>query len=112
MKLFRVTVDCLEATTLTIYFGSNATANIRVWSKDGNLTYLDFKHIWIFLFALSLLIFLWLPNTLFILLAQVLRKVSGYKFLKWVVQLSPVYDAHFAPLKHQHQYWFGMLLVV
>ena len=27
------------------------------------------------------------------------------------MRFSPVYDAYFAPLKHKHQDWFGMLLL-
>ena len=27
------------------------------------------------------------------------------------MQFHPVYDAYFAPLKHKHQYWFGVLLL-
>ena len=27
------------------------------------------------------------------------------------MQFHPVYDAYFAPLKHRHQYWFGVLLL-
>ena len=30
--------------------------------------------------------------------------------LKWTQRLNPFYDANFAPLKHKHQYWFGVLL--
>ena len=26
--------------------------------------------------------------------------------------VHPVYDAYFAPLKHKHQYWFGVLLLM
>ena len=27
------------------------------------------------------------------------------------MRLHPLYDAYFAPLKHKHQYWFGVLLL-
>ena len=31
--------------------------------------------------------------------------------LKWVNKLSPFYDAHFAPFKSKHRYWFGLMLL-
>ena len=43
---------------------------------------------------------------------QWIRRVSHYWFLRWTIRLNPFYDANFAPLKHKHQYWFGLLLLV
>ena len=45
-------------------------------------------------------------------LLQWLRRLSHVKILKWVTRFHPVYGAYSAPLKHKHQYWFGVLLLV
>ena len=39
-------------------------------------------------------------------------RVSHYRLLRWTIRFNPFYDAIFAPLKHKHQYWFGLLLLV
>ena len=44
-------------------------------------------------------------------LIQCIRKVSHFWLLKWIMKLHPVFDAYFAPLKHKHQYWSGVLLL-
>ena len=31
--------------------------------------------------------------------------------LNWIMKFHPVFDAYFAPLKHKHHYWFGVLLL-
>ena len=43
---------------------------------------------------------------------QWLRRISHFRLLKWIMRFHPVFDAYFAPLKHKHHYWFGMLLLV
>ena len=43
---------------------------------------------------------------------QWLRRISHFRILKWIIQFHPVFDAYFAPLKHKHHYWFGLLLIV
>ena len=83
-----------------------------VWSVDGNLTYCVHPHIFLFLAGLATLLFLWLPYTLLTLSMQWLRIVSHLRFLTWIEQFIPISDANTAPLKHKHQYWFGILLLV
>ena len=83
-----------------------------VWSVDGNLTYCVHPHIFLFLAGLATLLFLWLPYTLLTLSMQWLRIVSHLRFLTWIEQFVPISDANTAPLKHKHQYWFGILLLV
>ena len=43
---------------------------------------------------------------------QWLQKISHLKLLRWIPRFKPVYDAYFAPLKDEHHYWFGILLLV
>ena len=108
MKLLRIVAIALEFSTITKYPEGSTTA---VWSKDGNLTYFGFPHVLLFLAGLGTLLFLWLPYTLLLFSIQWLRRLPFFVLLKWIMQLHPVYDAYFAPLKHKHQYWFGVLLL-
>ena len=113
MKLLRTAVEALHFTVLTVNYGSNdaRTASL-VWSVDGTFDYFRYPHILLFVAALLTLLFLWLPYTLLLLLIQWIRRVSHYRLFKWTIRLNPLYDANFAPLKHKHQYWFGLLLLV
>ena len=113
MKLLRVVTAVLEFSVLTEY-ASDSTLNftvVHVWSVDGNLKYIGFPHILLLLAGLATLLFLWLPYTLLLFLMQWLRRLSHFRLLKWIMRFHPVYDAYFAPLKHKHQYWFGVLLL-
>ena len=38
--------------------------------------------------------------------------ISHLRFLTWIERFVPISDANTAPLKHKHQYWFGILLLV
>ena len=91
----------------TLEYPENTTA--KVWSFDGNLQYLGWKHIPLFLFALITLLLLWLPYTAVLLSAQWLRTQTHRKGLRW---LKPFLDAYYGPFKDKHHYWVGILLVV
>ena len=113
-KLLRVVASAMEFSTLQEFSPLSTRPDNRtiVWSADGNLSYFGFPHILLFVAGLATLLFLWLPYTLLLLLLQWLRRLSHVKILQWVTRFHPVYDAYFAPLKHKHQYWFGVLLLV
>ena len=119
MKLLRTAVEILHFSILTSIVHSNSndttatlTTNSLVWSVDGTLDYFGYPHILPFVAALFTLLFLWLPYTLLLLFIQWIRRVSHYRLLRWTIRLNPFFDANFAPLKHKHQYWFGLLLLV
>ena len=115
MKLVGITSSALKFSFISEYPNDtleNPNPLIStVWSIDGNLSYGGYPHIFLFLAGLVTLLFLWLPYTLLLLLMQWLRRLSHLKFLKWIQQLFPISDAYFAPLNHNHQYWFGVLLL-
>ena len=120
MKLLRTAVEILHFSILTTVTKDGnsydtavtATSDSLVWSIDGTLDYCSYPHILLFVAALFTLLFLWLPYTLLLLLIQWIRRVSHYRLLRWTIRFNPFYDANFAPLKHKHQYWFGLLLLV
>ena len=112
MKLLNAIVSTLEFSILVYSEYPMLSTTSVIWSVDGNLTYFGFPHILLFLAGLVILLFLWLPYTLFFLTMQCLRRATHLRLLKWVTRFHPVYDGYFAPLKHKHHYWFGVLLLV
>ena len=85
-----------------------------VWLFDGNIRYLHGQHIPLFLFALLVLIILFLPYTLFLLLGQWLQAYTEFRVLSWMDNLSVKHflDAYYGPFKPRHRYWTGFLLLV
>ena len=80
----------------------------RVWLHDANIDYLVDKHISLFLVAVLVFLFLFLPYTL--LLGQWLQALSYLKLFSWVNRLKPFMDH--APYKAKHRYWPGLLFVL
>ena len=111
MKLLRLVVTALEFSFLEYTDQNSTVTHSVVWSVDGNLTYFGYPHILLFLAGLATLVVLCLPYTMLLLLMQWLRRLPRCKLTNWIMRFHPVYDAYFAPLKHKHQYWFGVLLL-
>ena len=110
-KLLQIVIASVGFTQINV-FGANRNLTQTVWSLDGNYMYLHYPHVMLFTAALLVFLFVWLPYTLVLFSVQWLRKMSHLKLLKWVPKFNPIYDAHFAPLKDKHHYWFGVLLIV
>ena len=91
-----------------------STYNRRVWLYDANIDYLSGKHTWLFLVALLVLLFLFLPYTLLLVFGQWLQAVSHLRLFSWVnsARLKPFMDSYHAPYKAKHRYWPGLLLVL
>ena len=106
MKLLRTVI---EAAVIAEY---PQNTSYTVWYLDGNLPYCQHPHIYLFIAAIAIPVFLWLPYTLLLLFIQPLRRVSHLTPLKWINKFAPLYDAYFSPLKDKHQYWFGTMLLV
>ena len=43
---------------------------------------------------------------------QWLRRFPDLTVSRWITRYKPFFDAYYAPLKDQHQYWFGVLLLI
>ena len=106
-KLFRTIVSALTFTYLEFPDGSKTA----VWSIDGNIQYLGPKHIPLLLFAVGVLLFLWLPFTVLLLFEQCFQRIGAYTVRKWMLRLKPFFDAYFGPLRGNYRYWIGVLLV-
>ena len=109
-KLLQIIIASVGFTQINVFSAKNYT--LTVWSLDGTYIYCGYPHILLFIAALLIFLTLWLPYTLMIFSVQWLRKISHLNLLKWVTRLNPVFDAHLAPLKDKHHYWFGVLLIV
>ena len=83
-----------------------------VWLFDGNIPYLGLEHAFLFITAMLALLFLWLPYMVTLLVVPLLRSKTHYRLLRWITRWKPFYDAYFGPLRVNHQYWIGTLLIV
>ena len=112
-KLLQIIIASVGFTQINV-FGKdrNYTQSLTVWSLDGDYMYCHYPHVLLFTAALLVFLTIWLPYTLVLFSVQWLRKMSHLKLLKWVPKFNPIYNAHFAPLKDKHHYWFGVLLLV
>ena len=106
-KLLRTVITALSFSFLEV--SDNST--VAVWSFDGNIDYFSGKHIPLFVVALAVLLFLWLPYTALLLFEQCIQKISNYWVRKWTLRLKPFLDAYFGPFRGEHRYWVGVLLV-
>ena len=106
----------LRTLITTVYFThlEYPTYNRSVWFYDANIDYIIGKHIPLFLVAVLVFLFLFLPYTLLLLFGQWLQAISHLRLFSWVnsARLKPFTDAYHAPYKAKHRYWPGLLLVL
>ena len=90
------------------------TWNRGVWLYDANIDYLCTKHIPLFVLAILVFVFLFIPYTLLLLFGQWLQAISHLRLFAWVnsARLKFFMDSYHAPYKARHRYWPGLLLVV
>ena len=108
-KLYRTVIKAVYRSTIMISSLQNSEA---VWSADGNLDYLGAMHSPLFVAAVGTLLFLWLPYTLLLFLGQWLHRCNSKLIVRMLAMIKPFLDAHYGPLKGNHRYWFGALLLV
>ena len=106
-KLLRIIITVLQSTELE--YPNNTV--MKVWLYNGNVDYLEDKHIPLFTAALLLLL-ISLPYTTILIFIQHLQHWSSYRVLFWVKKLKPLFDAYTGPYKDKHRYWTGLLLLV
>ena len=101
-------------TALYITYLEYPTYNRMVWLYDANIDYLSGKHIPLFIVAVLVFLFLFLPYTLLLLFGQWLQAISHLRLFSWVnsARLIPFMHAYHAPYKAKHRYWPGLLLVL
>ena len=88
------------------------THNRMVWLYDASVEYLNGKHIPLFLVAVLVFLFLFLPYTLLLLFSQWLQAISHQRLFSWINRVKPLMDSYHAPYKAKHRYWPGLLLML
>ena len=108
-KLIRTIIFALSFTSLEYPNGIEKL----VWLYDANIPYFrTVKHVFLGVFALLVLVFLFLPYTLLLLCGQWLQAYSHWRILSWLNKLKPFMDAYHAPYKKETRYWTGLLLIM
>ena len=106
-KLLRIFITVFSFTRIKYHDKS-----VNVWLYDGNVNYLEGKHIPLFVAAVVLLLAISVPYTGMLLFIQCFEKLSNHKLLSWIHKLKPLFDAYTGPYKDRHRYWTGLLLLV
>ena len=108
-KILRNIIAVLSVTSLDYPDGTSKV----VWLYDGSVPYFQrADHIVLGIFAISVLLLLFLPYTLLLLFGQSLQAYSHHRMLSWMNKIKPFMDAYHAPYKKETRYWTGLLLLV
>ena len=83
-----------------------------VWLHDGNLRFLQGKHIALVVVSTLFALFYIVPFTLLLLFAPVLQRVHNYRMVRLVQRLKPLLDAFQGPYKDRFHCWPGLMLVI
>ena len=110
-KLLRTIVTVLHKRDI-IFHCQNFSHQLTVWYEDPTLQYAKGKHLYLFSFALIVLVIFCLPYTLFILLNPLFEKyLTKYRLCSFLYKIKPVLDAYSGPMKDKYRVWSGLLLV-
>ena len=110
-KLLRTTVTVLHKRDITLHC-HNSSHQLTVWYEDPTLQYAKGKHLYLFSFALIVLVLFCLPYTLFLLLNPLFEKyLTKYRLCSFLYKIKPVLDAYSGPMKDEYRFWPGLLLV-
>ena len=109
-KLLNTVIAALSFTFLDYPDGSE----VAVWLYNGNIGYLKGKHIPLFIATLLVFLVLFLPYTILLLLGQWIHDKSEMRIFSWIsdYRVKSLIDAYHGPLRDEHRYWNGLLLVV
>ena len=107
-KILKIVINVYSS--VKIDYPNNRT--VAVWLSDGNVPYLQSKHLLLTVVTSLVLLFLFLPYTLLLLLGYQLYHFSERKCLCWLTRLKPLLDSYYAPYKIHTRYWTGFLLLV
>ena len=110
-KILKIIIEVYSYDVLD-YPEGNKTTTVSVWLKDANVPYLKSNHLFLTVVTTCVLIFIFLPYTLFLLLGYKLYRFTGRKHWCWLNRLKPLLDSYYAPYKNNTRYWTGFLLLV
>ena len=106
-KLLHAIIAAISPITLVNKYESSL-----VWLLDGNIPYLEGRHIALFGMALLATVLYVVPFTLLVLLAPCLQAHSDYQLLRWINRLKPLVDAYEGPYNVSFRFWTGAMLLI
>ena len=109
-KLQRTVITAFSFTYVQNYYGDERP--LAVWLYDGNVPFLQGKHIALFLMALAVTLFFILPFTLLLLFAPCIQASNHFLSQRVKMKLNPLLDAYQGPYKDNFRFWTGLMLVV
>ena len=108
-KLLKVIIDVFSSVSLSYPDYKFET----VWLKDGNLLFLQSKHLTLSIITLLVVIFIFLPYTFFLLLGHLLYRLPYRRYYHWLLfRIKPLLDSYYAPYKMKTRFWTGFLLLI
>ena len=122
-KLLRTVITVFYFATLQLPHGQTRT----VWLYDGNIPYLQGKHLALFIFALLFFILLFLPYNFLLVVGPWLQNISGERIndsklkasirktlVGWCedYRIKSFIDTYTVAYNPHHQYWTGMFLML
>ena len=113
-KILNAIITPLSLTHLTLYSSDDFSleSTHSVWLYDGSIGYFkNNKHIVLGLFAISILLIVFLPYTFLLLCGHWLMAYSDKCFLSWLNRIKPFMDVYYAPFKKEGRYWIGLVLL-
>ena len=107
-KISRAIISVFSYTS--IEFPSGSGHYINVWIPDGNVRYLNGKHVPLFLvgFVFLILIFVY---TVLVMFSMCLQRLPSRSLFSLVYRLKPFFDAYTGPYKPRYRFWTGLLLL-
>ncbi len=107
-KLLQTVIIALSFTHLEYPDGTTKV----VWLLDGNVEYFEGKHLILVVFSSAILIFIFLPFTLFLMFGYHFLGFSDKRGFTWLNKFKPLLDAYYGPYQTQTRYWTGLMLLL
>ena len=105
-RLLQSIISAVDFTAVT----ASSDDSWLVWTKDGNIHFLRWKHLLLLVFSVCLLILL-IPFTLLLLFIQIMQRYSHHKVFCFVNKFKPLLDAYTGPYSDSARFWTGYLLL-
>ena len=111
-KLFRAVIPIIQFTYTICYYDNNSTVKLTFWAPDAGIPYFSPQHLILWLFAIFVFCFIFVPYTLFLFVSSFCYSYChGNKCSSVNLRLKPVCDAYYGPYKTSLRLWTSLLLI-
>jgi predicted outer membrane repeat protein len=107
-KMLKIIVDVYNFANLDYPGGRE----VVVWRKDATIPYMQSQHLILMVVTSTMLVFLFIPYTIFLSVGHKLYRFSNRKHFRWFNKLKPLLDSYYAPYKPHTRYWTGFMLLI